>query len=460
MNIYIHLENIIRELDNKLLLATLAASRGHEVLISDLESIEKGIKRGLLAPGIFHTKSLTPTKHKIHRHKAMIENGNLITSIDEEGGLIRENYDEFVNDRYSEVTIKDASAIFCWGENDTKTLKKIHSRYSSKIHKTGSPRVDLWKSDFSQYWGSPKSMPKKPFLLIVSNMSSANHARSFKNIIKTQKENGLYAFKPNMFLRSFITASEQYRTIASFIEAIKYLSEHNKDYDIVLRPHQNEDVDSWKLYLEGIPNVHVIREGSITGWINNAFAVMHNGCTSALESTISKKPILTYVPNKQELFGNDLPNELGFKIESKNDLLSKVNDIFNSLKSNNDIVFDKHLPKQVAEKIYIDNKELSALKIIKHWENLSKNQNNSPRFTNWILFKLHLKVMKINGIRSKVFNSLLSKKFNFKKVNYKFPPLNGKDIYMRVEKLQEVLKMKKNLECKLLSDRTVLIKSK
>ena len=129
-------------------------------------------------------------------------------------------------------------------------------------------------------------------------MSSANHARPFKNIIKTQKENGLYAFKPKMFLRSFVTASEQYRTIASFIEAIQYLSEHNKDYDIVLRPHQNEDVDSWKLYLEGIPNVHVIREGSITGWINNAFAVMHNGCTSALESTISKKPILTYVPNK------------------------------------------------------------------------------------------------------------------------------------------------------------------
>ena len=201
MNIYIHLENIIRELDNKLLLATIAASRGHEVLISDLESIEKGIKRGLLAPGIFHTKSLTPTKQKIHRHKSMIESGNLITSIDEEGGLINKDYDEFVNNRYSEETIKDASAIFCWGTNDTETLKRIHSQHSSKIHKTGSPRVDLWKSDFSQYWGSPKSMPKKPFLLIVSNMSSANHAKPFKNIIKTQKQNGLYEFKPNMFLR-------------------------------------------------------------------------------------------------------------------------------------------------------------------------------------------------------------------------------------------------------------------
>ena len=64
MNIYIHLENIIRELDGKLLTAVLAAAKGHEVIISDLESIEKGIKRGFLVPGIFHTKSLTPGKKK------------------------------------------------------------------------------------------------------------------------------------------------------------------------------------------------------------------------------------------------------------------------------------------------------------------------------------------------------------------------------------------------------------
>ena len=69
MNIYIHLENIIRELDSKLLLATLAASRGHEVIISNIEAIEKGIRRGLLAPGIFHTKSLTPGPIKISNHK-------------------------------------------------------------------------------------------------------------------------------------------------------------------------------------------------------------------------------------------------------------------------------------------------------------------------------------------------------------------------------------------------------
>ena len=87
MNIYLHVEISARELDSKLLLATLAASKGHQVIVSDLVGIEKGISSGLLAPGIFHTKSLSPHKDKIARHKKMIDKGFIITSIDEEGNL-------------------------------------------------------------------------------------------------------------------------------------------------------------------------------------------------------------------------------------------------------------------------------------------------------------------------------------------------------------------------------------
>ena len=35
MNIYLHVEISSRELDSKLLLATLAASRGHDIIVSD-----------------------------------------------------------------------------------------------------------------------------------------------------------------------------------------------------------------------------------------------------------------------------------------------------------------------------------------------------------------------------------------------------------------------------------------
>ena len=45
MNIYLHVETSIRELDSKLLLAVLAASRGHEVILSNLGEIVTGFKK-------------------------------------------------------------------------------------------------------------------------------------------------------------------------------------------------------------------------------------------------------------------------------------------------------------------------------------------------------------------------------------------------------------------------------
>ena len=145
MNIYLHVEISVRELDSKLLLATLAAARGHQVIVSDMESIIKGINSGVLTPGIFHTKSITPSDNKIARHEALINKGFKITSIDEEAGLDIDGYEEFSKSRYSDQTIEQTAAIFGWGDEDVQSLKKVYKKYTSKIHKTGSPRADLWK---------------------------------------------------------------------------------------------------------------------------------------------------------------------------------------------------------------------------------------------------------------------------------------------------------------------------
>ena len=171
MNIYLHVEVSVRELDSKLLLAVIAASRGHQVVVSNMGEIIKGLRKGVLSPGIFHTKSLTPSKSKIARHKFIIDNNSIITGIDEEHGLFIDGYDQFAIDRYSNESLKQSSAVFGWGSEDTESLKKIYSENSSKIHKTGSPRVDLWKSSLSSYWKNPRGMPNKPFILVSSNMN-------------------------------------------------------------------------------------------------------------------------------------------------------------------------------------------------------------------------------------------------------------------------------------------------
>ena len=42
MNIYLNVEISSRELDSKLLLAVIAASKGHQVVISDMSGIDRG----------------------------------------------------------------------------------------------------------------------------------------------------------------------------------------------------------------------------------------------------------------------------------------------------------------------------------------------------------------------------------------------------------------------------------
>ena len=128
MNIYISLEVAARELDSKLLLAVLAASKGHEVVVSGFGEILNALKTKTLKPGIVHTKSLTPSKKKIEKHQAVIDTGSKITSIDEESGIDEISYDQVAKDRYSDLTIGQSSAVFGWGDEDVYTLKRIYPK--------------------------------------------------------------------------------------------------------------------------------------------------------------------------------------------------------------------------------------------------------------------------------------------------------------------------------------------
>ena len=457
MNIYLHVEISVRELDSKLLLATLAAARGHQVIVSDMESILKGIDKKVLTPGIFHTKSITPSGKKIARHESLIEKGFKITSIDEEAGLDIDGYEEFSESRYSDQTVQQASAVFGWGEEDVESLKKNYKKYESKFHKTGSPRVDLWKPFFSDYWGIPKQIPKKPFLLIPSNTGLANYTEPFHKFIKMKSELGYYKRVPKLLEKDFGMVSEEFTKMHSFIEAIKFLAKNNNSYDIVLRPHPAENIDAWKFYLKDISNVHVIHKDSISAWVNNAFAIMHNGCTTALEATISMKPVVTYIPFKQ-IYGNDIPNRLGHIVNSLEDLSKKVNSIFQATQSESQKknVSKNEIHEDLVKKIYFDDKELAAEKIVKIWEKLAND--NLSHSVNWSKYYWFLKIINLRKLGGRIKRKLLPSLFGVYVDNHKIPQFNEHDINDRVQKLKHLLRLNKKIECKVLSKRTILIK--
>jgi len=67
--------------------------------------------------------------------------------------------------------------------------------------------------------------------------------------------------------------------------------------------------------------------------------------------------------------------------------------------------------------------------------------------------------MKFNGILGGFLKKLINTNFQ-KRENFKFPPFEEKSINEKIIKLQKVLGISGQIDCQLLSDRTLLIKQK
>lgn len=459
MNIYLHTEISARELDSKLLLGVLAASRGHTVIVADHRSLMRMISTGAARPGICHTKDLTPSPSKIKYARQLVDRGFSITSIDEEGGLIDYGYDDFARLRYSEESINEASAVFAWGESDSSALKAIYSNQSQKIFKTGSPRADLWRTDFSPYWRKPKDFLSRPYFLISSNMGLANNWKRLWERVEIDRAESFYDKDPERLIHQFGATAEDFRKTAEFIKAIRSLAHNNSDFDIVLRPHPVEEPHAWETYLRDIPGVYVIGEGAISEWIEGAFAVMHNGCTSALEATIAGKPVVTYLPFPQD-YQRPVPDELGYQAHSAEELLDLVSDIFDKeqrQKNEEKREFSK-LPEILKEKVYIDPNELSAKKMIAVWERLMRDQNFDSASLLGCIFSCRQSDI-IQRMRSFAWRHFFNKK-NLDANSYKFPPLDIKEMKSKVKALQGVLRLNKGIKVRSLGARALMIRVK
>jgi len=456
MNLYLDVEIASRELDSKLLLATLAAKDGHHVFISSISLFRSLFKRGLIRKGVFHAKSLTPKESKIRLHHDLRAKGFKVTSIDEEAGLITFDYERFACQRFSEETISQASAVFCWGPHDAQELVRIYPSFKDKIHCTGSPRVDLWKSQFSSFWKIPKSMPARPYLLFSSNFTLLHNYRPFWERVKSEREAGSYKRDPKKVSNKYHRLLEQMRLIYHFINAIEYVADACKDIDIVVRPHPVENPEYWKAYLEPQPKLHISRSGSITPWVNNAIAVIHNGCTTALEATVSGTPVITYIPIEQK-YGNELPNRLGTRVHTKRELIDAVAAAVNKKSSNRQYTLP-HANKIIEHKIYYREHELAADRIIKIWGKIGQDLPSETNDWNRISRLLNLARIK-RRIRS-ILPFVRPSTANVSAQSYKFPPLDSREITEKMDRLKSCLGITTQFDVRILDARGILVKKK
>ena len=181
---------------------------------------------------------------------------------------------------------------------------------------------------------------------------------------------------------------------------------------------------------------------------------MHNSCTTALEATISKKPLVTYMLPGQK-YSPQLANELGFPVNSSEELLKKVNTIFESSKLGKENDLNQPLPDIILKKIFFDD-ELASEKIINVWESIT-NSELSKSFD----LKKFKKLLKQNMFRKtakKLLSHFFPHRFTNENKNAKFLKLNEKDLIEKIKTFQQILGLSDKIEIELLSEKTVYIK--
>lgn len=325
--IYLLLEIKARELEGKTLLAFEAACRGFRVIVGNKNHIRKGLKDGLLPPGIYFDKSLTPGKENIL--KEAINKRCLIVSQDEESGLLRNSYENFISVRSTPKTVNMSHSIFCWGKHDYESWINYFPQYSYKFNLVGSPRVDFWRQDFQSYFKSYVDSIKKrfgKFVLISSNFTQANSYMSVKERIERAKRIGV--------ITNDVEEKAKYKSIEDrkllfkyFVKLIDYLSEEFKDINFLVRPHPSEKISGWESSLPVKNNMKLVFEGSISPWVRASSAVLHNACTTGIESYMANIPPISYNP-----FPNDrddkIPNQLSINCVSQIDVFHTLSKIF------------------------------------------------------------------------------------------------------------------------------------
>ena len=185
---------------------------------------------------------------------------------------------------------------------------------------------------------------------------------------------------------------QEYKTFLQFIDFLYLLDADPKIPKIIVRPHPNEDHLAWQEKVKNLSNVNVVYEGDVSPWLLASEALLHRGCTSAIEGAISRKKI-GFLKNFAGHHDKALPALLSPKItdlESLKQWLYNENETIDKIPSYYDLL-SKHVlfPKEKsASLIAKDLLNLSVIAIAP--SHLFKQNNIKLNFKEYIIKKLKI----------------------------------------------------------------------
>ena len=296
-----------REFDAKVLLACFAAERGFSVIVGSKREIH--LKMDTLPQSIYLAINLSDRNIVIDTLLQKL--GHRIAGGDEEG-IVYSSPEVYIKEKLGPEVFKKPEIFLAWGP-ENRRIWETHSNYQgAPISITGNPRIDLLRPELRPFWEVQTQNLRERYgryILINSNYDRINNHRPGKGedqqILRAAKTD------PSSISEEELAIATYHRDLFQRFQAMASAIAHSyPDHTIVIRPHPSESKAAWVEATADCSNVQVVFEGNIVPWLLGAQVVIHNSCTTGLESYVLGTPVIAYRPLTSDRFDRTLPNSL------------------------------------------------------------------------------------------------------------------------------------------------------
>jgi surface carbohydrate biosynthesis protein len=305
---YLMCETSARELHGKLFLASVAASRGCQVVLGSQPAIRN---LTTTAPsGIFLENGLN--YERTDRLRNLKHRGFVIASLCEEATAYIDPQG-YCDERISLEAAEYCDLVLQLGPEIHEWTLKYRPSVSGKSIVTGNPRFDLLRPGLSRIYTADALeilSLRGPYVLVNTNFGCNPHP---VELIDSGYEGYIKAFAgSDHVIRARLELSKYESAVMEFFkQAIPSLID-DQNISIVVRPHPKENYDTWLKWASMYPRISIDASGDVRSWILGASAVLHNNCTTGIEAfLLGKAPYVLHPPHVlSSAMANSIPNQL------------------------------------------------------------------------------------------------------------------------------------------------------
>ena len=286
-SLFLPIEIAPREMRSRLYLAAHAAQRGFRVCIGDKESVNYVAMHSENAiGGVYIDKGGSPLSFI----SALRQRDFQYFILDEEASPAIENVQRFSLGRIYPRTESLIEGMFVVNEEFKFELEKSRPTLHGKVHATGWPRVDLWKSDVKEKWSREVGKIKREwgdFILFASSFGITNESQLQEEIDRIAKSETLYSELDRAALEKQMI--HKYEEFKLFIDCLTKIDKSLK-VKLIVRPHPSEGIEPWKTICKSFENIKADYSGEVTPWLLASRALVHMGSTVAIQANYSIVP--------------------------------------------------------------------------------------------------------------------------------------------------------------------------